>query len=204
MSRPAVFLILLAALVGFVVSQYLPYGNWLALGIASFVGVLCIFWRPKAQNGDRTKPVNIWRRFLAFCIDYQVSLAGSIGLILTMSVCTAWLFTGRLRGPEEVLELLQSTGFNIFVGIGVWVSFLGYFWVHKRLQRSTLGHYVMGYKTIDSSDASDAQRYILGMFAGYVALATVFFWGWFVKEADSFKGEYWWDRVGGTRAVALF
>jgi hypothetical protein len=131
-SRPAVFLILLAALVGFVVSQYLPYGNWLALGIASFVGVLCIFWQPKTQNGDRTKPVNIWRRFLAFCIDYQVSLAGSIGLILTMSVCAALLFTGRLRGPEEVLELLQSTGGNIFVGMGVWVSFLGYFWVHKR------------------------------------------------------------------------
>lgn len=147
---------------------------------------------------QRGRPVLMWRRLVAFVIDFYVSL---LMIMVPVTLSLLVLNFANTNSWEWSFQLPQSPISNLigFVSIGsMFVMLHAYFWLHAKHNRATIGQYIMGFQILADSDFP---RFGWSPILAYIAICSVHLWIWFKKTEDSRAGWYWWDRASGTRAV---
>lgn len=162
--------------------------------------LLILIYRPSASKPQPHRPVRLWRRLVAFLIDYFVSLMMIIPTIILVIVASRYFMTGDWAWTFQLAQ--ESTtnliGFLSFASTII-LMYL-YFWLHTRFGRATLGQYVMGFQIMADSDHP---RFGWSPLFAFIAMCSWHLWIWFKKDEDSKIGQYWWDRASGTRAFMV-
>ncbi len=167
----------------------------LTLGL--FVGI----YRPVSQTPKPWKPVLMWRRFIAFIIDFYVVIMVVFAVLVTASLSIGALLYGSWNWQIRLVDTppIQMLVFTLF-GSSLLAVF-AYFWLHAKFGRATVGKYIMGYTIIPAEEGQLHTSYAYGVFSAFLAMCSVHLWVWFVKDTDSKIGWYWWDRAGKTKAL---
>jgi hypothetical protein len=170
-------------------------GYWLA-GLAALTAFVALFAPRAAPVEGLSRPVNIWRRGFAFIIDYHVVILVVTAAGTSLKQLMPWTNEAAVStsAPPDVLQIMAAQLFAILVC-------LAYFCILPMCGRATAGQYTMGYRIENDPDPEVRPRHVLRMFAAFFAACSWHIWAWFVKYEDTQKGNYWWDRVGRTRAV---
>ena len=174
-------------------------GYWLA-GLAAVTAYAALFAPRAAPVPGLDRPVNIWRRCAAFLVDvhllfFVIGAAYMAFQQLMPGLAEAFWISVPASDVSEP-DRVGPLG-NLLI-LGVMAS---YFWLQPLFGRATPGQYIMGYRIENDPDPDVRPRHFYRMIAAYVAASSLHIWGWFVKYEDTIKGNYWWDRIGQTRAV---
>jgi hypothetical protein len=170
-----------------------------ALG-ALFAIIAFLLPRAKPQIG-LARPVRIWRRGLAFCVDAFVA-----GFTTGMMMGLIGTALGSIS-PEmaEYLSRKPDRLVNSELEAAIWFIAVSlvfcYFWLHAKYGHATLGQYIMGYWIEIDPDTNIPPHHFMRTVLAYFAVCSWHLWGWFVKYEDTQQGRYWWDRIGQTHAV---
>lgn len=164
-----------------------------ALGVL-FAVIAFLLPRAKPQAGLE-RPVRIWRRGTAAFIDWQIAGFSIVAAFGVGGIALSYIW------PESVgSQPLDPVLMAALIALGV-SAFFSYFWLHPKFGRATLGQYIMGYRIErDPNPQIPPHHFVRTVFA-MIAICSWHLWGWFVKYEDTQKGNYWWDRIGQTRAV---
>ncbi|WP_143435534.1 RDD family protein [Henriciella aquimarina] len=156
---------------------------------------------PQREGRPTYGPVRLWKRFLAFFIDFFVSVAiftsplvlFELGLEASWTGHFSWQVERDFSRPTDWVHALLT-----FLMLG---GVFSYFWLLPKVGRATIGQYIMGYRVEPSPVRSGASQYAHRTFAAFVALCV---WPLTLALAagQTKPGEYWWDRVSRTRAFA--
>jgi hypothetical protein len=164
------------------------------------VGILMFIYRPSDRKLQRQRPVRIWRRLLAFLIDYFVSLMMIFPIIVSTFVASRYFVTGDWAWTFQ-LAPGPTTNLISFLSIAsVLILLYLYFWLHSQYGRATLGQYIMGFQIMSDGDYP---RFGWSPFFAFIAICSWHLWIWFKKDEDARTGQYWWDRAAGTRAFMV-
>ncbi|MEQ9505417.1 MAG: RDD family protein [Hyphomonas sp.] len=164
-----------------------------ALGIL-FAIIAFVFPRAKPQEG-LNRPVLIWRRAFALYLDWCVALFGLAAVLGLgrIAIVNVWPETASSSYVHPMMTIASITL--------VFSALFSYFWLHPKLGRATLGQYIMGYRIESDPDPNIPPHHFVRTVFAMLAACSWHLWGWFVKYEDTQKGNYWWDRIGQTRAV---
>jgi RDD family len=170
----------------------------------SVVIILLYFLLIYAPPTSPNKPLpGVFRRFIAFWVDFVLSIlavAPVIGLVATMR---EWRLTGTFQWtfernvPVRGDDALAATGFVVAA-----VALLFYFaWPLVRSKPSP-GACIVGYQVLPEGDKSITWgKALWRTLLGFVAMAV-----WYLAPflaRDRKKGQFWLDKVFHTRAVLL-
>ncbi len=151
---------------------------------------------------DSSKMVGAWRRLGAFMLDFVVVLIVIVPLATLPLLMTEARHSGIFQWSFE-RNFSRSTD-SIYLLAGTWVplAMFCYFYIHLRVNRQTVGQYVLGYRVVGVADMDRAPKYglrIIMSVLGVCVLPVSAVLAW-----SNPQGKFWWDSLTGMRAVRLF
>jgi hypothetical protein len=165
------------------------------LPLCALFGLIC----PRTVTlQDDKSVVGVWRRLFAVYIDFSVLFALMTPFIIGTVLCFEWIATNEFRWSFS-RDFFRRTDFLLwaFILVVMWGCFQ-YFYQHAKLQKATLGQFIMGYKIVSCAEKGKPQ-YLRRVFEG--AIAWVFWPIMLFKYAKNKDGIFWWDESTNTRAV---
>ena len=170
-------------------------GIIVSVALASFI----LFYRQMTAVVREGQTVKILRRIGAFLSDFtRVRLIAAplttLPLLAIEAAHTgafAWSFDRAFTRDSDVVAIV-----GVFV---MFVALAGYFFGHGKVERQTVGQYLLGYKVrpTETAQASFAQNTffaIVGLCAWPVSI-------WLAARDP--RKTFWWNRVSNLEAVAV-
>ncbi len=150
---------------------------------------------------DEIRVVGVWRRLGAFFLDFAsvvlvVSSLAAVPVLIAEANFTGdfqWSFVRDFARPTDTAYFLPAA-------LGVFLLLFLYFYLHARVNRPTIGQYVLGYRvTVASTDAKP--RHGVRVLFAFVGLCT-----WPISVILALmtpRKAFWWDSATNSRVVRV-
>jgi uncharacterized RDD family membrane protein YckC len=171
----------------------------MAMAMAIFgLYLLLMFSDP---NGISEPLPGVFRRFVAFCLDFVLAVMMTVPFVGILPVLSEWKRTGVFQWSFGRTEYVSTDGWlsGIGVALGSVALVIYYAWPLVRGKPSP-GACIAGYQIVADEGTRltprvALQRTLLGLVAVAFPYISPFVW------RDRSKGKFWLDRVCHTRAV---
>lgn len=175
-----------------------------ALAYSLLLIVLYIFLVICSNLGEQGPPLpGVFRRFVAFWIDFAFVMMITVPLIGIISTLTEWKRTQVFQWNFERTAQAPDDLFLAFGGALVAFAAMTFYYTWPLLRRKpSPGACIMGYQIVSDEGISiTVKMAILRTMLGFIALG-----GWPVApfvNRDQKNGKFWLDKVFQTHAVKL-
>lgn len=167
--------------------------------VASAALAVFLFFYPQLRpDVVVVEPVKLWKRGVALYIDFLVLLSitspiATIPVLLAEARANgsfAWNFSRDFTRPADAMLALPSI-FAIFIAL-----FL-YFYIHLRLQRQTIGQYLMGFRI--EAEPGKTPDFLLNVALSWVGMCM---WPFALYGAAKHPEKlFWWNVLSRTRVI---
>jgi hypothetical protein len=170
----------------------------LAIGL----GLFLFFYPQPANILDESKTVGVWRRLAAFFLDFLTVLMVLTPLLALPFLIAEAGYTGQFQWGFE-REFSRPTD-TTYLMPGIIIAFVGiyyYFYKHARMNRQTIGQYILGYKVTKRSDTDSEPRHIIRVFLSFIGLCV-----WPISVILALLNQekvFWWDTATNTRVFRV-
>ena len=173
----------------------------LSLAILIILSYFVLMYAEPSETGI-TLP-GLFRRFVAFWLDFMISMMAAGPIAGILPVLAEWRRTGTFEwaferdAPARGDLLLTWAAFGISA-----ITLLFYFaWPLVRRKPSP-GACIIGYQVIpDEGTSLNLGQAVLRTLLGFIAASTAYIAPFVARERK--KGKFWLDKVFGTRAVRI-
>lgn len=163
--------------------------------------VFVLIYPQRTSAPHETSVVGVWRRFGAFFLDFAsvvmvVSALGAVPLLIAEASFTGvfqWSFERDFARPTDTVYVLPAV-------FGGFLLLFLYFYLHPRVNRQTLGQYVLGYRVMEVSTAAKP-RYGVRVLLAFVGLCM-----WPISVILALRTPrkaFWWDSATNSRVVRV-
>ena len=163
-------------------------------GLAGF-----LFLYPQlASDVFAAEPVKLWKRGIAFYIDFMISLSilapiATMPLLLEEAHATgsfAWSFARDFARSTDAMLAVPSI-------IVMFIALFLYFYIHLRLGRQTIGQYLMGFRI--EAEPGKAPNLFLNVFLSWIGMCM---WPFALYGAAKHPQKlFWWNVQTDTRVI---
>lgn len=185
--------------------RYQIAGGTAPWAIAYSVGIGALYvWLMYARSSPNKKTVlGLVRRWLAFWMDFVLSIMAIAPILGLIPMCAEWNRTGVFAWNFERTTLQTGDKLDIAVStlIGV-ASIFAFYALPLYMNRPSPGSCIAGYQiTAIGEDPLTLRQSLLRTLLGFVASATPYLVP--VLKRNRQRGQFWLDLVFGTQAVEL-
>lgn len=151
--------------------------------------------RPEVEH---TEPVKLWKRGVAFYIDFFVALSiaapiATLPLLLEEGKITGtfqWHFERDFARPTDAALAIPAI-------LGMFVVLFLYFYLHLQLKRQTIGQYLMGFR-VEPEPGTDANAFNVVLLS-WIGMCM---WPFALYGAAKHPQKlFWWNEQTHTRVV---
>ena len=171
--------------------------------IISLAIVAFLFLRPNQPVAiDTNGVVGVWRRLVAFYIDFVVVLLAIVPIAAVPLLIAEAGHTGAFEW--SFVREFARPGDELFVLPGIFASFAAlyfYFFLQPSTGRQTVGEYLLGFKVIAATDIGSGPLYGARPITAFIGLCT-----WPISVYFALRTPdktFWWDTRSRTRAVMV-
>jgi hypothetical protein len=162
--------------------------------LAAFV---YLYPQPRHETGH-TEPIKLWKRGVAFYVDFWIALSITAPAATLPLLFEEGRFTGDFRWSFE-RDFARSTDAALAVPaiLIMFVVLFLYFYLHLRLQRQTIGQYLMGFR-VEPEAGTEMNAFSV------VALSWIGMCMWpfaLYGAAKHPQKLFWWNEKTRTRVV---
>jgi hypothetical protein len=174
-----------------------PISILLSVALVLFV----VTYPQRTSASDETRVVGVWRRFGAFFLDFAsvvmvVSSLGAVPVLVAEAGFTGafqWTFERDFARPTDTAYVLPAA-------LGAFLLLFLYFYLHARVNRQTIGQYVLGYR-VSVASAAAKPRHGVRVLLAFVGLCM---WPISVILAlMTLRKAFWWDLATNSRVVRV-
>jgi hypothetical protein len=166
------------------------------------LGLFLVFYRQQKNGLDQSKIVGVWRRFASFILDFMTVLMVITPLSALPILIAEGVYTGRFQWSFD-RDFSRSTD-TTYLMPGLILAFIVlyyYFYKHARLNRQTVGQYILGYSVTIGSELDGEPKHVMRVLLSFVGLCI-----WPISVILALLNRekvFWWDKVTNTRVFRV-
>lgn len=176
--------------------------SWVSILLSIGLILFLVFYPQQTNLLDESKSVGVWRRFGAFFLDFLTVLMIITPISVLPILIAEGIYTGQFQWSFEREFSRQSDATYIMPGlILAFVVLYYYFYKHIRLNRQTVGQFILGYRVTDVRETNSGPKYVMRVFLSFIGLCV-----WpisvilFLLNRDK---AFWWDNATNTKVFRV-